>query len=191
MAKLKWTFIAIFQSSDDLNCGEIPFASSVRSSSELNELNLNQLNTLLEELESAARETSAVLVQELAYREELDFEQEQKDTFIARLDELHCRLERRRRRSSVPINTTHQHNNWLESSGEAHQMFRSDVSPLRRQRAQIEQEADDAFCCPAASTVDPTLVARERAAPPIISRGSILLLFMRLCSILGFVFCIT
>lgn len=69
---------------------------------ELHNLSLDQLNALLEDLEACVREYSAVLVQELAYREELDFEQEQKDIFIARLDEMHRRLERRRRRSSMP-----------------------------------------------------------------------------------------
>ncbi|KAF6776009.1 hypothetical protein AHF37_03932 [Paragonimus kellicotti] len=72
------------------------------SEANLNNLSLNQLNALLEDLEECVREYSAVLVQELAYREELDFEQEQKDVFIARLDEMHRRLERRRRRSSMP-----------------------------------------------------------------------------------------
>ncbi|KAF5403371.1 hypothetical protein PHET_03025 [Paragonimus heterotremus] len=72
------------------------------SEANLNSLSLSQLNALLEDLEECVREYSAVLVQELAYREELDFEQEQKDVFIARLDEMHRRLERRRRRSSMP-----------------------------------------------------------------------------------------
>ncbi|KAH8854263.1 Fasciculation and elongation protein zeta-2 [Schistosoma japonicum] len=65
----------------------------------MQDLSLNELNALLEELESCVREYSSILVQELAYREELDFEQEQKDIFIARLNELHRRLERRRRLS--------------------------------------------------------------------------------------------
>ncbi|KAF7256967.1 hypothetical protein EG68_07485 [Paragonimus skrjabini miyazakii] len=78
------------------------------SEANLNSLSLNQLNALLEDLEECVREYSAVLVQELAYREELDFEQEQKDVFIARLDEMHHRLERRRRRSSMPpVSTDH------------------------------------------------------------------------------------
>ncbi|CAH8487613.1 unnamed protein product [Schistosoma rodhaini] len=68
----------------------------------MQDLSLNELNALLEELESCVREYSAILVQELAYREELDFEQEQKDIFIARLNELHRRLERRRRLSIPP-----------------------------------------------------------------------------------------
>lgn len=68
----------------------------------LETLSLNRLNGLLEDLETCVREHSAILVHELAYREELDFEQEQKDIFIARLDEMHRRLERRRRRSSMP-----------------------------------------------------------------------------------------
>ncbi|CAH8457343.1 unnamed protein product [Schistosoma turkestanicum] len=68
----------------------------------MQDLSLNELNALLEELESCVREYSAILVQELAYREELDFEQEQKDIFIARLNELHRRLERRRRLSMPP-----------------------------------------------------------------------------------------
>ncbi|KAF8566872.1 hypothetical protein P879_04026 [Paragonimus westermani] len=75
---------------------------SEASMADLNSLSLNQLNALLEDLEECVREYSGVLVQELAYREELDFEQEQKDVFIARLDEMHRRLERRRRRSSMP-----------------------------------------------------------------------------------------
>ncbi|CAH8476935.1 unnamed protein product [Schistosoma bovis] len=70
----------------------------------MQDLSLNELNALLEELESCVREYSAILVQELAYREELDFEQEQKDIFIARLNELHRRLERRRRLSIPPDN---------------------------------------------------------------------------------------
>ncbi|CAH8481889.1 unnamed protein product [Heterobilharzia americana] len=68
----------------------------------LQNLSPNELNAVLEELESCVREYSAILVQELAYREELDFEQEQKDIFIARLNELHRRLERRRRLSMPP-----------------------------------------------------------------------------------------
>ncbi|VEL32228.1 unnamed protein product [Protopolystoma xenopodis] len=59
---------------------------------------------MLEELDSCVREYSAYLVEELAYREELDFEQEQKDIFMARLDELHSRLDRRHRRASMPCN---------------------------------------------------------------------------------------
>ncbi|TGZ61348.1 hypothetical protein CRM22_008034 [Opisthorchis felineus] len=87
--------------------GDLPLSgtaidASPISESDLENLSLNQLNALLEELEACVREYSAVLVQELAYREELDFEQEQKDVFIARLDEMLRRLERRRRRCSMP-----------------------------------------------------------------------------------------
>ncbi|CAH8830155.1 unnamed protein product [Trichobilharzia szidati] len=86
---------------------EQPFVSeNIRSSwlheEALQDLSLNELNAVLEELESCVREYSAILVQELAYREELDFEQEQKDIFIARLNELHRRLERKRRLSVPP-----------------------------------------------------------------------------------------
>ncbi|THD26163.1 hypothetical protein D915_002895 [Fasciola hepatica] len=83
-----------------VNCTVL--GSNLLPEKELRNLSLDQLNALLEDFEACVREYSAVLVQELAYREELDFEQEQKDVFIARLDEMHRRLERRRRRSSMP-----------------------------------------------------------------------------------------
>ncbi|CAL8107276.1 unnamed protein product [Calicophoron daubneyi] len=86
----------------DLPAPTVNVGSAVVPEKDLGNLSLCQLNALLEDLESCVREYSAVLVQELAYREELDFEQEQKDIFIARLDEMHRRLERRRRRSSMP-----------------------------------------------------------------------------------------
>lgn len=63
---------------------------------ELQSHSITSLNYVLDELESSVRELSANLVQQLACREELDFEQEQKDIFIARLNELHRRLECKR-----------------------------------------------------------------------------------------------
>nr|CAH8827641.1 unnamed protein product [Trichobilharzia regenti] len=87
-------------------CEQAFVSENIRSSwlheEALQDLSLNELNAVLEELESCVREYSAILVQELAYREELDFEQEQKDIFIARLNELHRRLERKRRLSVPP-----------------------------------------------------------------------------------------
>ncbi|XP_071487008.1 fasciculation and elongation protein zeta-2-like [Diadema antillarum] len=52
---------------------------------ELKNMSLAQLNELLEELDQTVKEYSEVLVQQLALREDLDYEKETKNTFISAL----------------------------------------------------------------------------------------------------------
>lgn len=52
---------------------------------ELNELSLSELNEVLLELEAQIKDLSEVLIAELALRDELEFEKELKNSFIAQL----------------------------------------------------------------------------------------------------------
>lgn len=59
----------------------------------LEQMDLNELNTLAEELEVCVRHYSACLVAQLAAREELEYEQEVKDLFFTRLHEVQTRMD--------------------------------------------------------------------------------------------------
>lgn len=59
----------------------------------LQQMSIAQLNALVDELDTCIRHHSACLVQELAIREALDYEQEVKDIFFTRLHEVQGRME--------------------------------------------------------------------------------------------------
>uniref|UniRef100_A0A5K3FP23 Fasciculation and elongation protein zeta-2 n=1 Tax=Mesocestoides corti TaxID=53468 RepID=A0A5K3FP23_MESCO len=64
-----------------------------KSVSVLKQMSITQLNSLVDELDACIRHHSARLVQELATREELDYEQEVKDIFFTRLHEVQGRMD--------------------------------------------------------------------------------------------------
>ncbi|EUB62064.1 Fasciculation and elongation protein zeta-2 [Echinococcus granulosus] len=59
----------------------------------LEQMSIAQLNALVDELDICIRHYSACLVQELAFREELEYEQEVKDIFFTRLHEVQNRMD--------------------------------------------------------------------------------------------------
>ncbi|KAL5109000.1 Fasciculation and elongation protein zeta-2 [Taenia crassiceps] len=59
----------------------------------LEQMSIAQLNALVDELDVCVRHYSACLVQELAFREELEYEQEVKDIFFTRLHEVQNRMD--------------------------------------------------------------------------------------------------
>ncbi|VDM33855.1 unnamed protein product [Hydatigera taeniaeformis] len=59
----------------------------------LEQMSIAQLNALVDELDVCVRHYSACLVQELAFREEMEYEQEVKDIFFTRLHEVQNRMD--------------------------------------------------------------------------------------------------
>ncbi|OXA59107.1 Fasciculation and elongation protein zeta-2 [Folsomia candida] len=81
----------------------------------LNELSLNELNELLIELEAQIKDYSEVLINELALRDELEFEKELKNSFISHLLAVQTKrrqhnLDRKKNKYLTTVIPYHAHN---------------------------------------------------------------------------------
>ncbi|KAL3311574.1 Fasciculation and elongation protein zeta 2 (Zygin II) [Cichlidogyrus casuarinus] len=82
-----------FYVSNDYETGEPINISMTESIEILDSMSLQQLNSMLEEYDAFVQDYSSYLVQELAYREELLFEQEQKEIFVTRIHSIDTLIE--------------------------------------------------------------------------------------------------